>query len=206
MIEIELRYKITKEPNLDNFTFKSEKVQKDVYYDTPNYSMLSSGNFMRTRNDKRIDFKLEVGDLKHNFCKETSFDVTEINGRNKDFLNVFKSLAIDINNDFNSFDDFIKANEFLVLAPIIKQRKSYTNGEMNIAIDKVNDIGQFLEAEVMIDDNEDTDIDAILEQIEQTLISNNIIAKGAAKQSVGYVELYLLEHNKPVYELGKFKT
>ena len=208
MIEIELRFKIANEPDLNNLIFKKDKIQKDVYFDTPDYKMFLGGNFMRTRNDKRIDFKLDIGDTEHNYCQETSFDVADINGKNINFTNVFKELGIDINTNFTNFDGFISVNNFIIFCPIVKQRKVYTTSKSNIiiSIDKVENLGFFLEAEVTIDDNDLSDKNAIVADIKKFLVDNKLICPKDVEQKIGYVELYLMEHNPKAYKLGKFKA
>jgi len=209
MIEIELKYKIAKQPDLSGFTLKSEKSQKDIYFDTKEYDLIRGGNFVRVRNDKRIDFKLDISDdSKHFYCKETSFDVASINDKNKDFLNVFKAINVAVKGGFNNFDQFIEVNDFVVLSPIIKQRKTYTKGESKIVIsvDEVEKMGLFLEAEIVIDDNDNADKNQIIAQEEKFLIENKLITPNDKRLDYGYVELYLFEHNIKAYELGKYKT
>lgn len=69
MIEIELKYELESKLKLDlNNSF--EKIVEDIYYDTSDYKLLRSGNFLRIRNNKSLDFKLNADDLGHLYCKK----------------------------------------------------------------------------------------------------------------------------------------
>ena len=69
------------------------------------------------------------------------------------------------------------------------------------------DLGTFLEAEIMIDKEKITKEEAkeieknLLEELKQAKILN----ENAKRVIVGYVELYLLKHNKKAYDLGMLK-
>lgn len=74
MIELELKYKLNKKPNIQEEITKENDVE-DIYYDTQDYTMLRNGNFLRLRNKRSLDFKLNTNDKTHFYCKETNFSV-----------------------------------------------------------------------------------------------------------------------------------
>ena len=208
MVEFELKFKISKTPaKLVNFPKIDELEEEDIYYDTPNYDLLKEGDFFRVRNGKQINFKLNLGDEAHLYCKETNFFIKDIKPSNKHFLDIFYCLGMAIDLNFTNFDSFIKVNSFIVLAPIVKNREIYKiDGDTSVTIDDVQNLGTFMEAEVMLDD-----IDKITDknELKATVINKlkllDIIKNNPELINVGYVELYLLKNNKKAYNLGKFR-
>lgn len=209
MIEFELKFKISKSPSvLDSYDLLEEMVEEDFYYDTKNYSLIKNGNFLRVRNNKKLDFKLDLGDDLHLCCNETRFGLDSINSENSDFKNVFKALNIDIENKFKDFNSFVDVNNFKVIAPIIKKRKIYKiNDDLEVTIDEALGLGMFLEAEMMFEDSFVVEDKTVLrDKLIQDLKKRKIINDDFEMVKVGYVELYLMDNNKEVYEIGKFKA
>ena len=211
MIEIELRYKIETEPDMSTFTLINEKAQRDVYYDVSQngfeYALFQTRNFIRVRNGRSIDFKLDIGDDGHNFCKETNFDIESINDKNQGFLDVFNAVGISIEKGFNSFDEFIAVNKFFIFCPIDKKRKTYNEKDgVTVMLDDVKDLGMFVEVEVDLDDSDVSNKDEIVKGMEAFLRTNKLITENDERQGVGYVEMYLKRYNPSAYELGFFKN
>lgn len=204
MVEIELRFEVKKLPLL-KLPLKNEKRILDIYYDTPDYQLIVSGNFLRNRNNNKVDFKLDIGDTDHDFCKETRFDFSPFN--NHDALKaVFDSINVNFSKNFNNFEEFLHVNKLIPLAVIDKNRKTYVIGDITISLDDCKDIGYFIEAEVNIEDGKAFDIAAIKKYIKEVLIRNKIIDFSAKPVSIGYVELYLKKHNLTAYNFGKYKN
>lgn len=209
MIEFKLKFRITKTPAaLSKFKETGKSVQKDFYYDTADYTLIQSGNFLRVRNDKKIDFKLNIGDKHHLYCQETSFLSEDIAPNNNDFLSIFKALNIKPNLEFTDFDSFVKNNSLTVLAPIIKHRTCYKiDDTMSVTIDKVPDLGTFMEVEMMFDDSYVIkDKHELRDQIIKRLKELNLYGDKLEAINIGYVELYLLKNNRAAYELGIYKS
>lgn len=208
MVEFELKFRIKNLPIvLANYDLVEEKTGEDLYYDTVDYLLIKGGNFLRIRNNKRLDFKLNIGDDLHLCCKETSFDLDDISSKNDNFLCVLRTLGIEIKKSFDNFESFIKENDFKLMAPIIKKRKIYKIDEnLEVSIDEAKDIGMFLEAEMMFDDSFDHKSKLVLkDELIKILKEKGIIDNNFEAVNVGYVELYLMENNKEVYEMGKYK-
>lgn len=208
MYEFELKFQVLKLPKgFKKLQYKNTFSEIDYYYDTHNYDLIKNGNFLRVRNNKNIDFKLDVGDDFHLYCKETSFKKDNINCQNNEYIKIFEYLNIEINNNFNNFDEFVKYNHFILIAPICKKRSIYLLDEnTTITLDFVENIGIFMEVEKMF--NEIIDIDdkiKVKHEILNMLEYNNLIDVNTIEQHIGYVELYLKENNHNIYELGKFK-
>lgn len=209
MIELELKYQIKNIPqNIKTMPLLNEKYQTDIYYDTKDYCLLSKGNFLRIRNNSKLEFKLDISENSHLYCKETSFMLTELPQRLDEINMIFTSLKIDKSPTFNNIEEFIKLNNLHILAPINKRRTDYKfEKNCTISIDNVDNLGLFLEAEIMIE-NDSLEL-KIAEQIRnelfKKLVLNQIIDTHAKQINVGYVELYLQKYNSIAYNLGKFK-
>jgi len=209
MIELEYKYKLIKIPEeLSYLSIKKITKQNDIYYDTADYSLIKKGNFLRIRNNDKIDFKIDIGDDTHLYCKETSFKVSEICKRINDINKVLLSVGLPKSKSILKNENFLLENNFIELARINKIRTIYELDEnCNLCIDEVDNLGLFLEAEVIINSNDINQIKAekIKSGLEKRLIENKFIDSSSERINTGYVELYLLMYNPNVYELGKFK-
>lgn len=208
MIEIELKYKLENEPDLSNLQLLGEKAQIDIYYDTRNYDLIKNGNFLRNRNDKKLDFKTNLDDKTHLYCKETSFNIEDIENKQSEINQVLSAIGLPSDKKYSDLKTFLEHNDFLVLSPIKKERKSYKVEEkFTIYIDTVEDLGVFLEAEFEVDSENISEGEAqkIKNKINNFLFDNNIITDQDKAVNIGYVELYLKEHNPSVYEMGLYK-
>ena len=205
MIELELKYQITEIPALiGQLKLVSQKKQKDIYYDTDAFDLLKNGNFLRVRNNKKLEFKLDIKEGGHLFCKETTFDLESINKRISEILELLKELGIDIKAN-NSSELF---GQLSVLTVVEKTRKEYSfQNNCTIAIDYVKDLGNFIEIEIIVDkDNIGLkEAEKLKNELICKLINAEILSKSAKPTNVGYVELLLLQFNKKAYEFGKFK-
>lgn len=201
MIELELKYKLNKVPVIQE-EITSEKNVEDIYYDTKDYTMLRNGNFLRLRNKKSLDFKLNTNDLTHLYCKETNFSIDHFD-RNG-VLEVLK--AIDVNAAFETGEELLE--KLQVLAPIKKYRQSYKLEENVImVIDEVQDLGTFLEIEYDIDQESITQEEAnhYKDYLVNILKKRNLITNEDEEIHIGYVELYLKKYNIDAFNLGIYK-
>ena len=209
MIELELKYEIKKIPTaLEKLKVIKKKEQEDIYYDTPNYDLIRTGNFLRIRDKKRLEFKLFAGDTSHLYCQETDFELDKITENEEQINKILSSLNLKKAKNLNSFKEIQDNNSLIILSPIKKHRTSYEYKENSmISIDKVDDLGLFIEAEIMIDKDNITDSEAskIKEQFINELKEEKILTGEEKSVNIGYVELYLLKHNVEAYELGIYK-
>lgn len=202
MIEVELKLQVDKFPNLTNLECVKQKRVLDVYYDTPNYKLISTGNFLRNRDNKKVDFKLNIGDLSHTYCKETSFNYNNFLP-NESLKIIFDNIGIEYNKNFKTFNEFLCANNLTQLAVIDKFREVYKLDDLIISLDDAKNIGKFIEIEYDLPDNSVVD----KEKIKNYMISKltKLGLTNYTEIKVGYVELYLKQHNKKAYNLGLFK-
>ncbi len=150
MIEIELKYELKNKIEC-NLKPDKEKEVEDIYYDTEDYQLLKNGNFLRIRNGKQLDFKINANDMSHLYCKETNFSYADENV--SEIKELLKKLGIDIS--FTSLDELFK--KLKVLAPIKKKRSTYKLEEKVVmVIDEVENLGTFLEIEYDYENDEIT--------------------------------------------------
>ncbi len=187
MIEVELKLEVKQLPNISNLELISEKRVVDIYYDTKDYKFISTGNFLRNRNNKNIDFKLELGDMSHCYCKETNFKFDNFT-HCESIEQIFNKIGVPYNSNFNSFEQFLSANKLIKLATIDKHRKEYKLDNYIVSVDDAKDIGKFVEIECDLPDGSIFDKNEIRENMLNALIKNGVISE-YKKVSIGYVEL-----------------
>lgn len=209
MIELELKYELDGVPNaVEKLKINKKKEQKDIYYDTPNYDLIRGGNFLRIRNEKSLEFKLFAGDSTHLFCQETDFNLDNIDSDKEKINSILSSLKLKTVKDLNSFNQICDYNNLKILAPIVKQRTSYEyKNNSTISIDIVNNLGLYLEAEIMLDNDSlsNSEADKIKSQFITDLQNSGILTGREKSVNIGYVELYLLKYNLEAYNLGLYK-
>lgn len=201
MIEIELKYELK-----NSFCFELEPMKEnlveDIYYDTQDYQLLRSGNFLRVRNGKQIDFKLNANDSSHLYCKETNFSY-----KNENFDEIKKMLSnLGISLSSNNLEEIFM--NLKVLAPIKKKRYTYVLEENVIMVlDKVENLGTFLEIEYDYDGDTFTkeQKDYFKKYLEEILNKFHLLKDGDREVFVGYVELYLKKYNVEAYQLGLYQ-
>lgn len=203
MIEVELKLEVNKFPDVGNLQLVKENHIVDVYYDTPDYKLISTGNFLRNRDNKNVDFKLNVGDLTHTYCKETNFKYAGFTHPSS-LQQIFKNIGLKYSSNFNSFEEFLKVNNLSQLAVIDKYRKVYKFEDLEISFDEAKDIGNFIEIEYDLPDGSEVNREEIVKYMLDKMTANNLIADYSFVK-IGYVELYLKKHNPHAYNLGLYK-
>ena len=94
------------------------------------------------------------------------------------------------------------------MSPIIKYRTSFEYKEnTTISINIVDDLGMYLEAEIMLDNDALSEEEAsmIKEIFIKDLQKSGILTGRENDVNIGYVELYLLKHNIDAYNSGIYK-
>lgn len=208
MIELEIKYRLEEPPkNLNLLNYLGNKTQHDVYYDTKDYALLKGGNFLRVRNGIILEFKIDIGDNSHLFCKETSFTIETLPSHIEEINSIFEVLGIPNSPIFTNFNQFVCINNLQIIAPINKKRSNYRfDKNCTVSIDEVDDLGLFLEAEIIIDSDNISlaKADEIKSDLVDRLFNCGVLTDYATTINVGYVELYLFKYNKKAYYLGKF--
>lgn len=210
MVELELKFKLKEIPNaVSGLRMIKSKSQSDIYYDTNDYKLIQNGNFMRVRNNKTLDFKLNLNDLSHLYCQELDFNIDEVVDKKSQICEILNRICSKCNENFKNIEELLSNNELKVLAPIEKNRNEYELDETtHICVDEVKNLGTFLEAEIMIDKENITkeESEIFKQELLNKLVKCGLINLENEQVNIGYVELYLKEHNKQAYELGVYKN
>lgn len=208
-IEIERKFAINNPQIIENFisdsSFIKEKRDVDVYYDTIDGNLFKKGIFLRVRNNKKMEFKLNLNDFlneqggDHSSCTEFSFDLPFSLDRRDSINEVLALLGLEQIQEI-SFDSLLETNKLNVFVTINKNRLTYkTTDGFTLCVDNVQDLGSFVEIEQLATSQDQ--VDDILKQIDQKFG----IPLGSEHLPIGYVELYLRKNNFGMYKAGKYK-
>ena len=209
MIEVELKFRVrAAPPALSGYPLIGEKSQTDVYYDGPNYVGIKNGNFLRVRDKRRLEFKLNSNDPTHLFCKELDFDAFDFPEKSDSVNRSLKLFCAPAADEYACIEDVIGENNLVVIGKIEKRRAEYKiDDRLTAAVDVAKDLGVFLEFEVMVDGDVD---DAAAQKIKNEMIADltkrGLLPDDAEQLHIGYLELYLYAHNRDVYEMGLYKN
>ena len=211
MIEAEWRFAIKSAPAaLEGLQFIKATSQIDIYYDTSDYALLRRGGYLRVRNDKRMDFKGDFSfdaAIQHDFCNEANFDLKDIPQKSDEINRLLRMYGIPAAGAYEAVGDLLKQNSLQVLATIGKNRRVYRfDDDTIIALDDVEDIGLFMEAETMVpDDTGKEEIYELKNKMRANLTERGVLQPDMEQVKIGYVEFYLMKHNRAAYNSGLFK-
>jgi adenylate cyclase class IV len=204
MYEVELKFR---DVNGDFVRFLkkqeclSEKSMIDEYFDIEGaYSLFLKGAFIRIRtkdDKKKIDFKFDAEDVcndKHEYCTEKSFVLPIDGDKSVAFGKVVNLLGL----QSEQHSDFFELNNLKPFVTITKTRRSYKMDEFSIDWDAVEELGEFIEIEILEEDKEK--LEQRIREIKEFVKDFNM-----SIVSTGYVELFLKENNLELYEQGRFK-
>ncbi len=175
------------EPFISKMKFIENIDQVDIYYDTLNKDLFKQAVFLRNRNDKILEIKsaIDPKDISHLECKETVFELPLTTENENKFTNFMKTfITAEKTGDFLSK---FNLEEFVVIK---KHRKKYANNDYELVIDNVEGLGDFFEIELK---------NGSKKELLNFVKDNNI-----ERLPLGYVELYLREHNFETYKTGRF--
>jgi adenylate cyclase, class 2 len=203
LIEAELKCRLTAEvrqmlrERLQVMQWKGTVHNLDCYYDTTSWNLLRRAVFVRIRNQQRLEFKFnEQAEKRHVQCTERSFPL-EASGEMLDQMNELFATFLP---DWHNAPDVATAiarNGLIELARIDNQREIYTQGPLELSLDSVAGLGDFLEMEIRCQESP---------AAEEALATLQALATDlhARHIPVGYVELWLREHNLDAYQAGKY--
>lgn len=205
-IEIELRYEILDQKQLEAFLIDTQQLSKkhdiDVYWDNPERVLWKRGIFVRTRNDKKLDIKFNRECLNNanierlDYCEEHSFQLPLTTNDLPKLNSLLVSLDLK-ELSHASLDSLIATNNFDVHYVIDKVRTSYNYQKFTVAIDEVADLGTFLEIELMTKNADE------LEQIKNDM-ETALAGLQLKPLRLGYCSMILKKHQYECYRQGRY--
>ncbi len=165
-------------------------VEIDVYHDTPNYELYQKGIFLRTRDGKKLEIKMDNDALlSHTVTTGFYFNLPLAKPDKQKLIDFLQNvISIFTTRSKSIFEIF----NLTTLIRVEKKRQIYKVNEMKISIDSVENLGKFIEIEVN-DRN-------FLDQAKMLASKLNL-----QNMEVGYVELLLRETNRNAYNVGRYK-
>ena len=157
-VEIELRYQLLNTEEIPSFVAPLEKLGSkriiDQYLDTPTAELLKKGIYIRIRNDKKVDIKFNRECLLdptlelQPYCEEYSYPLP-LRQEDIDSINSVASI-IGLQSIQNpSFEEFKMINNLNIDRTVDKMRTSFKKDAFTIVIDEVDQLGTFIEIELM---------------------------------------------------------
>lgn len=175
-------------------------VNDDRYYDTPEATLYEQAVFARVRANgttRTLQFKFDEpgSDQQHIRCTERAFPLSEeplpdgVHALFAHFLPAWKPAS--------SWSAVCVANHLGELTRICNTRHLYHLEQMTLCLDHVEEVGLFVEVEVLCEEGEDT-------QQARARVRQFVERIGGIPLSAGYVEL-ALQRNKPaIYARGRY--
>lgn len=203
MIEIELKCELSPQllervrQKIQGMQFRGTVYNHDIYYDTPTWDLLRRAVFIRVRNSQKIEFKFnEDASPEHKQACERIFPL-QTSPSDLDRLNSLFSYFLPTWIPATSFEDAVTKNRLIQLVSVNNTREVYADGTIDLSIDHVKGLGDFLEVETQCEEDGDTtEAQAQLQAFVADLHVQHI--------KVGYVELWLYRHNPEAYQAGRY--
>jgi len=203
LIEIELKCELSLQllekvrQKIQGMEFRGTVYNHDIYYDTPAWDLLRRAVFVRVRNNQKIEFKFnEDASPEHKQALERIFPL-QTSPSDLDRLNSLFAYFLPTWIPATSFEDAITKNKLIQLVSVNNTREVYTDGQIDLSIDHVKGLGDFLEIETQCEEDADTtQSQALLQAFVADLHVQHI--------KVGYVELWLYKHNLKAYQAGRY--
>ena len=205
-IEIELRYEVLKPEQLESFLAPFAKLYQkhdiDIYLDTPQAILYQSGIFIRIRNNKTLDIKFNRATLDNpdlaiqDYCEEHSFPLP----LQENDLGKLNELLISLDLKPTAVADLEhlkSANNFREHYRVDKIRTAYMHDAFTLCLDKVANLGTYIEIELMASTIED--IAAVKQQMQQLIKGLDL-----AQLKTGYGTLLLRKKDFEHYLMGRF--
>ncbi len=204
LVEAELKCRLTTDvkdklqERLQAMQLKETVHNLDSYYDTPDWDLLRRAVFVRIRNQQRLEFKFnEQAEQRHVQCTERNFPLESVDEKQAQMNELFATF-LPAWHHAPDMATAIARNGLIELARIDNRRTIYTYGPLEVCIDVVAGLGDFLELEIRCPEGPAADDAlAMLQAMATDLKAEHI--------PVGYVELWLCEHNPAAYQVGKYR-
>lgn len=175
-------------------------VNDDRYYDTPGARLYEQAVFARVRTNgtkSTLQFKFDEpgSDKQHIICTERAFVLSDeplpegVHSIFTHFLPAWQPAA--------SWGGVCMRNHLEELTRIFNTRHLYHLDHVTLCLDHVQDVGLFVEVEVMCEEGADT-------KAARTRVSQFVETIGGVPLSAGYVELALQRSKPDIYARGQY--
>jgi adenylate cyclase class IV len=175
-------------------------VNDDRYYDTPEGHLYAQAVFARvrtngTRSILQCKFDEPGSDKQHISCTERAFVLAEepvpegVHAIFAHFLPTWQPAL--------SWAEVCTRNHLEELTHILNTRQLYHLEHLTLCLDHVQDVGVFVEVEIMCEDGADT-------QEARTRVRQFVETIGGVPLTAGYVELALLQSKPEIYARGQY--
>ncbi len=205
-VEIELRFEILNPSELDSFTAPLTKLGTkrmiDIYLDDPSITLIKQGIYLRIRDNKKVDIKFNRECLLdptlelQPYCEEYSYALPLSEHDLASFNAIVTTLGL-TTIDEPDFDTFKKINNLNNHRIVDKMRTSFAKDAFTITIDKVDQLGSFLEIELMT-----TTLDS-LNEVKKTM-EEFLLPLTLKPLKTGYDSLMLRKQNFEQYLQSRF--
>lgn len=175
-------------------------INDDRYYDTPEARLYEQAVFARVRTNgtaRMLQFKFDEpgSDQQHISCTERAFllsDETLSDGVHAIFAHFLPTWQ-----PASSWAEVCARNHLEELTRILNIRHLYHLEHVTLCLDHVQDVGLFVEVEIMCADGADT-------QEARTRVRQCVETIGGVPLSAGYVELALQRSKPEIYARGLY--
>lgn len=200
-IELEIRYQVLDEKKLKDFLkdleFLGKKQEIDVYFDTSGRDLYKKGYFIRVRNNKSIDFKYKLPDIKHDECfKDYSFPRPLTKSSLLKINQICKVLGLQGMKTLD-LERFKADNHFVNSMIIDKIREKYKDKKFEYCLDNIKGLGVFLEIESLIANEKEA------EKLKEEM-KDRVKELELKRITTGYCGVYWRKYNFDLYLQGRY--
>jgi adenylate cyclase class IV len=175
-------------------------VNDDRYYDTPEAGLYEQAVFARVRTNgttSTLQFKFDEpgSDKQHISCTERAFGLSDeplLEGVHIIFAHFFPTWQ-----PASSWGEVCTRNHLEELTHILNTRHLYHLDQVTLCLDHVQDVGLFVEVEVLCEEGADT-------KAARTRVRQFVEAIGGVPLKAGYVELALQRSKPDIYARGQY--
>lgn len=206
-IEVELKFQVLDDAQIDKFLGSFQFIDKkrivDIYLDTREGDLYKKGIFVRIRDNKKLDFKVNLADFQaqdrlswHEHCNEFSFALP-ISETSVDPINKISQTLTMKKISNPDLEEFKSKNNLTDSMVIDKFRQRYSDGRFEYSFDDVKGLGKFIEIEQMasLEDN----LEKIKDEMREKLRDLNL-----KLITTGYNEVYWRKYNFNLYLQGRY--
>lgn len=206
-IEVELKFQVLDPAQLENFLggfqFIDKKRMVDVYLDTKDGDLYKKGIFVRIRDSKKLDFKVNLADFQnqdkiswHEQCSEFSFSLPLVGTSVGPINKICKTL--NIKEIVSPNVEELKCRNDLIDSMVIdKIRQRYSDGRFEYSFDDIKGLGKFIEIELLASPEDN------LEEIKDDMRAR---LRGLKLKLIttGYNEVYWRKYDFNLYLQGRY--